>query len=83
MKKCDFIWGWVAGQIGILNEGQSHRFGFVLPLGVEAFPFAFQNAGLFFEAAPFCAWTTHDNANLGIRTVAGFAFYFIRREKKE
>lgn len=66
-----------------LSEGQSHRFGLVTPLGVEAFPFPFQNAGLFFEAAPFCAWAKQGNVNIGIRTVAGFVFYFLRRERPQ
>lgn len=54
------------------------RFGAVMPIGVEAFPFPFQNAGLFFEAAPFFTSPGTTNFNAGIRTVAGIAFYFIR-----
>ena len=64
-----------------LEKSQSHRFGFVTPIGVEAYPFPFQNAGLFFEAAPFCTWMTDGNNNIGVRTVAGFVFYFIRKSK--
>lgn len=64
-------------------EGQSHRYGFVTPLGVEAFPFPFQHAGLFFEAAPFCTWASSGTTNMGIRTVAGFVFYFLKKDKAE
>jgi len=35
------------------NLTTTHKHGAVVPIGVEAFPFPFQNAGLFFEAAPF------------------------------
>ena len=66
-----------------VSEGQSHRFGVVTPIGVEAFPFPFQHAGLFFEAAPFCTWNHDNNANVGIRTVAGFVFYFLKTEKEK
>lgn len=55
---------------------KNNKYGLVIPVGVEAFPFPFQNAGLFFEAAPF---VTHDFVSEsygGIRTVAGFIFYF-------
>jgi hypothetical protein len=62
-----------------LDKTQSHRYGFVTPLGIEAFPFPFQNAGLFFEAAPFCTWTRESNNNIGVRTVAGFVFYFVKK----
>jgi hypothetical protein len=61
-------------------EGQSHRYGLVTPVGVEAFPFPFQHAGLFFEAAPFSTWTESGMNNTGIRTVAGFVFYFLKKE---
>ncbi len=61
------------------DKTQSHRFGLVTPLGVEAFPFPFQNAGLFFEAAPFATRASSGNINLGIRTVAGFVFYFVKK----
>jgi hypothetical protein len=65
------------------DKNQSHKFGFVAPVGVEAFPFSFQNAGLFFEAAPFCTWMNGGNSNIGLRTVAGFVFYFVKGEKKK
>lgn len=61
---------------------QSHRYGFVTPVGVEAFPFPFQHAGLFFEAAPFSTWTGTGTNNTGIRTVAGFVFYFLKKVKE-
>jgi hypothetical protein len=64
-----------------LDKTAAHRYGFVTPLGIEAFPFPFQNAGLFFEAAPFCTWNNERNTNLGVRTVAGFVFYFVRKQK--
>jgi hypothetical protein len=55
-----------------------NKFGGVMPIGVEAFLFSFQNAGLFFEAAPF--YVTDGSAwHAGIRTVAGFVFYFPRK----
>ena len=65
------------------NLVESHKHGVIVPIGVEAFPFPFQNAGLFFEAAPFYvidALAQKDNA--GIRTAAGFVFYFPVKAKK-
>lgn len=59
------------------NLVEGHKHGVTVPVGVEAFPFPFQNAGLFFEAAPFYVidpFSHRDNA--GIRTAAGFVFYF-------
>lgn len=59
------------------NLVEGHKHGIAVPVGVEAFPFPFQNAGLFFEAAPFYVidpFSRRDNA--GIRTAAGFVFYF-------
>src|ERR1700759_5365563 len=40
------------GYRGDWNFTETNRHGIVVPVGVEAFPFPFQNAGLFFEAAP-------------------------------
>lgn len=54
---------------------EQHKFGVVVPIGIEAFPFPFQNAGLFFEAAPFYTVSEQSVWNSGIRTVAGFIFY--------
>jgi hypothetical protein len=65
-----------------VDRKQSDRIGAVMPLGVEAFPFSFQNAGLFFEAAPYCGWMNNGNANVGVRTVAGIVFYFVRGTMK-
>jgi hypothetical protein len=65
-----------------ITENQNDRLGVVLPLGVEAFPFPFQNAGLFFEVAPYCT-TNASGQSYGLRTVAGFAFYFIKKERNE
>jgi hypothetical protein len=56
--------------------GKPHKAGAVMPVGVEAFPFPFQNAGLFFEAAPFFTMDYLNTYTGGIRTVAGFIFYF-------
>jgi hypothetical protein len=63
---------------------QNHRFGAVMPIGVEAYPFPFQNAGLFFEAAPFLTTTIEAiSLNFGLRTVAGFVFYIPKKVKDE
>jgi hypothetical protein len=56
-------------------------YGAVVPIGVEAFPFPFQNAGLFFEAAPFLLQNHRRDYSFGIRTTAGFVFYFIHSHK--
>ena len=61
---------------GDWNLGTSHKYGGIIPIGVEAFPFPFQNAGLFFEVAPFCVSDLNSKWTGGIRTVAGFVFYF-------
>ncbi len=58
------------------NLNAQSRNGAVFPVGVEAFPFPFQNAGLFFEAAPFIMTDPNQNYYSGIRTTAGFIFYF-------
>ncbi|PBQ33459.1 hypothetical protein CNR22_17305 [Sphingobacteriaceae bacterium] len=63
------------------NIHAENRHGLVVPVGVEAFPFPFQNAGLFFEAAAFCMSDPQQNYYSGIRTSAGFVFYFIRKPK--
>lgn len=65
------------------NIHAEHRHGAVIPVGVEAFPFPFQNAGLFFEAAPFMMSDPNQNYYSGIRTSAGFVFYFLRKPKKD
>ena len=64
------------------NLTTTHKYGAVIPIGVEAFPFPFQNAGLFFEAAPFFEADDRLNWQGGIRTVAGFVFYFPKKTKK-
>jgi hypothetical protein len=64
------------------NFSSQHKHGVVIPVGVEAFPFPFQNAGLFFEAAPFFETDNQQNWQGGIRTVAGFVFYFPKKLKK-
>jgi len=66
---------------GDWNLVTSHKYGGVVPIGVEAFPFPFQNAGLIFEAAPYCVSDLHGKLTGGIRTVAGFVFYFPTRNK--
>lgn len=67
---------------GNWNLTTSHKIGAVVPIGVEAFPFPFQNAGLFFEAAPFFETDDKSNWQGGLRTVAGFVFYFPKKSKK-
>ena len=57
------------------NFLETNRHGVVAPIGVEAFPFPFQNAGLFFESAPFFVSDFNKNSQFGLRTVAGFVFY--------
>lgn len=64
------------------SNTHDHRFGIVTPIGVEAFPFPFQNAGLIFEVAPLSAVNSSGNLNLGMRTVAGFVFYIIKKDEK-
>lgn len=61
--------------------GKNNKYGGVIPIGVEAFPFPFQNAGLFFESAPFFTHDLNSTYYGGIRTVAGFIFYFPTKEK--
>ncbi|MDB5273831.1 MAG: hypothetical protein JWO58_2198 [Chitinophagaceae bacterium] len=63
------------GYRGDWNFTETNRHGIVVPVGVEAFPFPFQNAGLFFEAAPFVVSDFGKSTQGGIRTVAGFVFY--------
>ncbi len=64
------------------NFTTTHKHGPIIPIGVEAFPFPFQNAGLFFEAAPYFETDDRSNWQGGIRTVAGFVFYFPKKLKK-
>ena len=64
---------------GDWNLATSHKYGAVMPVGVEAFPFPFQNAGLIFEVAPFCVSDIHNKLTGGLRTVAGFVFYFPKK----
>lgn len=64
------------------NLNETHKHGVIVPVGVEAFPFPFQNAGLFFEAAPFYVSDFISKDNAGIRTAAGFVFYFPLKTKK-
>lgn len=59
------------------NFTDRHRYGISIPVGVEAFPFPFQNAGLFFEVAPyFVSDFRSNNNNAGFRAASGFIFYF-------
>jgi hypothetical protein len=64
------------------NFTANHKHGVVVPVGVEAFPFPFLNAGLIFEVAPFYETDDHSNWNGGMRTVAGFVFYFPSKKTK-
>lgn len=66
---------------GEWNFDRANKMGAVIPVGVEAFPFPFQNAGLFFEAAPYYTQTSEKDFSGGIRTVAGFIFYFIAKKQ--
>ena len=64
------------------NLTQTHKHGAIVPIGVEGFPFSFQNAGIFFEVAPFFETDDRSNWQGGLRTVAGFVFYFPKTLKK-
>ena len=64
------------------NLNEKNKYGLIVPVCVEAFPFTFQNAGLFFEAAPFYVSDFVSRDNGGIRTTAGFVFYFPVKPKK-
>lgn len=64
------------------NLTQTHKHGAIVPIGVEGFPFSFQNAGVFFEVAPFFETDDKSNWQGGLRTVAGFVFYFPKKLKK-
>jgi hypothetical protein len=64
------------------NLTQTHKHGAIIPIGVEGFPFSFQNAGIFFEVAPFFETDNRSNWQGGLRTVAGFVFYFPKKQKK-
>lgn len=65
------------------NFTLGHKHGAVIPVGVEAFPFPFQNAGLIFEVAPFFEIDDRSTWQGGIRTVAGLVFYFPTNQTKK
>lgn len=65
-----------------VGETVDNRYGVVMPLGAEAYPFPFQNAGLFFEAAPFVTTADGTSYNIGVRTITGFSFYFYSNSGK-
>lgn len=65
------------------NIDRPNKYGAVIPLGVEGFPFPFQNAGVFFEVAPYFSHDLVKDYNAGLRTVAGFVFYFLTKQKTE
>lgn len=65
------------------NLTQTNKHGCIIPIGVEGFPFSFQNAGIFFEVAPFFETDDKSNWQGGLRTVAGFVFYFPKELKKQ
>lgn len=69
------------GGRGEWNIDRPNKYGAVIPIGVEGFPFAFQNAGVFFEVAPYYASDWIKDYNAGLRTVAGFVFYFPTKHK--
>jgi hypothetical protein len=66
-----------------MDNAKANKYGAVIPIGVEAFPFSFQNAGIFFEVAPYYTSDWIKDYNAGLRTVAGFVFYFPTKPKKE
>jgi hypothetical protein len=53
-------------------------YGLVIPVAVEAFPFPFPNAGLFFEVGTYGVTDFEGPIKAGFRTVAGINFYFTR-----
>lgn len=71
--------------IGVRNEwniaGKRNKVGGVVPIGVEGFPFPFQNAGVFFEIAPYFVHDLDMAYNAGLRSSAGFVFYFPTKPK--
>lgn len=65
------------------NFVERHRHGLTIPIGIEAFPFPFQNAGLFFEVAPYFVSDFRSNNNIwGLRAASGFMFYFPTKRQK-
>jgi hypothetical protein len=56
-------------------------YGISLPVAVEAFPFPFPNAGLFFEVGPYLASDFNGRSVGGFRTASGINFYFFRQQK--
>lgn len=61
------------------NLNDRNRHGLVIPVGVEAFPFPFHYAGLFFEAGLFALSDPEQHYYSGIRTAAGIVFYFPKK----
>jgi hypothetical protein len=61
---------------------QNQRYGMVLPIGIEAFPFPFQNGGLFFEIAPYFSNDKTNLQNIGVRSSSGFIYYFTAKSTK-
>jgi hypothetical protein len=69
--------------LGIRNEwnfGKNHKVGVAMPVGVEAFPFPFQNAGVIFSIAPFYTSDLEGDIYAGMRSTGGFVFYFPKKE---
>lgn len=65
------------------NFVDRHKHGISLPVGVEAFPFPFRNAGLFFEVAAYFVSDLRSGNNIaGLRAASGFLFYFPVKQKK-
>ncbi|HWY11757.1 MAG TPA: hypothetical protein VN026_10555 [Bacteroidia bacterium] len=71
------------GGRGEWNIDRPNKYGAVIPIGVEGFPFSFQNAGIFFEVAPYYTSDWVKDYNAGLRTVAGFVFYFPTKPKTQ
>jgi len=65
------------------NSNKNNKIGAIIPISVEAFPFPFQNAGLFFGAGLFYTSDLKKDTYAGIRTAAGFVFYFPKKQDKK
>jgi hypothetical protein len=71
------------GYKGAWNLVENNKHGMIVPVGLEAFPFPFQNSGLFFGATPFYVIEPiAQKEKAGIRTAAGFVFYFPMKTKQ-
>lgn len=72
--------------LGLRNEwniDKNSKVGMTLPISIEAFPFSFQNAGLFFSVAPFYTSDLKGDTYSGMRTASGFIFYFPKKASQK